>query len=162
MVIDATFGMLVTDLTVDISLFDKPCRQVGWHQLRYRSVNGCDSWLKCDLIVKAHADCSIDVLETAGFLEPHASGKTHHNCLLRAADYFRWRVPAEQLFDQYQVRVNFGTNIRTWAEGCVYGRVASEHKPPDAIDQHPVPSSYHYLRGMHDFQDFGKMLEVHN
>ena len=26
--------MLVTDLTVDISLFDKPCRQVGWQQLR--------------------------------------------------------------------------------------------------------------------------------
>jgi len=96
----------------------------------------------CELIVKALADCAIDVLETAGFLEPHASGKPHHNCLLRAADHFRWKVPAEQLFDQYQIRVNFGTNIRTWAEGCVYGRVASEHKPPEALDQHPVPNSY--------------------
>ena len=96
----------------------------------------------CELIVKALADCAIDVLETAGFLEPHASGKPHHNCLLRAADHFRWKVPAEQLFDQYQIRVNFGTNIRTWAEGCVYGRVASEHKPPEALDQHPVPNCY--------------------
>ena len=46
MVTDSIFKMLVIDLMVNISLSDKPRREVGWQQLRYRSVNGFDSWLK--------------------------------------------------------------------------------------------------------------------
>ncbi len=92
----------------------------------------------CELVVKAHGECSVNILETAGFMEPHASGKMHHNCLCRADATYRWKSTAEQLFDKYKVRVNFGCNIRTWAEGVVYGRVASDHKPPEGLDKSPV------------------------
>ena len=32
------------------------------------------------------------------------------------------------------MHVDFSTHIRTWAEGVVYGRVASEHKRPESLD----------------------------
>ena len=66
----------------------------------------------CELMVKAHKECGIEILETAGFLEPHASGQPHHNCLLRASAHFKWKGPAERLFEVYAVRVNYGANIR--------------------------------------------------
>ena len=46
---------------------------IAKHRLRSTDAFTRDQF--CDLIVKAHAGCSIDVLETAGLLEPHASGK---------------------------------------------------------------------------------------
>ena len=73
-----------------------------------------------ELIVKAHADCDIEVLETASFLEiTPSTGTTHHNCLLRAKTQFRWKKAAEHLFDKYNVRVGYASNIRTWTEGIV-------------------------------------------
>jgi len=89
-------------------------------------------------IVKAHKECDIAVVETACFMEPHASGKPHHNCLARASTQYKWKAVAEKLFYKYKVSVNFGTNIRTWAEGVVYGKVGSEHKGPESLDQSPI------------------------
>ena len=86
------------------------------------------------LIVKAHKDCAVKVVETACFMEPHASGLMHHNCLSRAVTQYKWKAVAEKLFQKYKVSVSFGNNIRTWAEGVVYGRVASEHKGPEGLD----------------------------
>ena len=65
-------------------------------------------------IVKAHKECDIAVVETACFMEPHASGKPHHNCLARASTQYKWKAVAEKLFYKYKVCVNIGTNIRTW------------------------------------------------
>ena len=90
-----------------------------------------------DTIVKAHSDCSVNLLETAVFLEPHASGKMHLNCVVRAEDKYRWKKVAEQLCEHAKMRVNFGSNVRTWVEGIVYGAVASEHKLPESLDKSP-------------------------
>ena len=46
---------------------------IAKHRLRSTDAFTRDQF--CDLIVKAHAGCSIDVIETAGLLEPHAGGK---------------------------------------------------------------------------------------
>ena len=35
------------------------------------------------------------LFETASFLEPHASGLLHHNCLVRSSKKFRWAVVAD-------------------------------------------------------------------
>lgn len=44
------------------------------------------------LMVKAHAEEEIEIVETVAFLEPHASGLEHHNCLVRAKKSFRLRA----------------------------------------------------------------------
>ena len=90
-----------------------------------------------ELMVKAHGECNIDIIETATFLEPHESGLMHLNCLVRAASKFRWARAAERLRREYKVCVGYGANIKTWAEGIVYGRVASDHKSPELLDQAP-------------------------
>ena len=36
------------------------------------------------LMVKVHKECGVTVVETACFMEPHASGLMHRNCLARA------------------------------------------------------------------------------
>ncbi len=88
------------------------------------------------LMVKAHKEMGVDLVETACFLEPHSNGLKHHNCLARAADQFRWLKAAEHLRRKYKVCVDYGSNVKTWAEGVVYGRVASEHKGPEMLDHH--------------------------
>ena len=90
------------------------------------------------LMVKAHRECGVTVVETACFMEPHASGLMHHNCLVRADCQYRWKQTAEKLFQKYKVSVSYGSNIRTWQEGVVYGKVASEHKPEAMLDQSPT------------------------
>ena len=90
------------------------------------------------LMVKAHRECGVTVVETACFMEPHASGLMHHNCLARAECQYRWKQTAETLFQKYRVSVSFGSNIRSWQEGVVYGCVASEHKSAAMLDQSPT------------------------
>ncbi len=90
------------------------------------------------LVVKAHKECGVKVVETACFLEPHASGLLHHNCLVRADAQYRWKATAEKLFQKYKVSVSFGSNVRTWQEGVVYGCVGSEHKRPEMLDKSPL------------------------
>jgi hypothetical protein len=93
----------------------------------------------CKLLVDAHRECGTRIVETAGFQEPHADGTPHHNCLLRADAQYRWKLVAEFLFRSYRVSVNFAPHIKTWAEGVVYGCVATaDHKPPEALDHDPV------------------------
>ena len=89
-----------------------------------------------ELIVKAHKECNITIVETACFQEPHASGEMHHNCLVRAGKQFRWKEPAERLRTEYKVCVDYATHIRTWAQGVIYGKVASEHKTQEHLDKH--------------------------
>ena len=90
------------------------------------------------LMVKVHRECGVKVVETACFLEPHASGLLHHNCLTRADSQYRWKTIAEKLFQKYKVSVSFGSNVRSWQEGVVYGCVASEHKQPEMLDKTPT------------------------
>jgi hypothetical protein len=52
----------------------------------------------------------------------------------------------ERLRKEYNIRVDFATHIRTWSQGVIYGRVASEHKPPEELDKTPTqwsPSGTH-------------------
>ena len=65
------------------------------------------------------------------------NGDKHLNLLGRASIQYRWKPVAERLLQQYRVHVSFGENVKTWAEGVVYFRVASEHKGPEALDQNP-------------------------
>jgi hypothetical protein len=90
------------------------------------------------LMVKAHAEGNVTIVETACFLEPHASGLMHHNCLVRADAQYRWKQTAETLFQKYKVSVSFGNNVKTWQEGVVYGCVGSEHKRPEMLDKAPT------------------------
>ena len=90
------------------------------------------------LMVKAHEECNVTIVETACFLEPHASGQMHHNCLVRSDGQYRWKTTAERLFQHHRVSVNFGSNIKTWQEDVVYGKVASEHKGPELLDKAPT------------------------
>ena len=95
------------------------------------------------LVVKAHGECDIEIIETACFLEPHASGLMHHNCLVRATKKFRWARPAERLRREYKVCVSYGENVKTWAQGVIYGRVGSEHKGPEMLDQAAIQWAKH-------------------
>ena len=87
-----------------------------------------------ELVVKCHAECDETLVETAFFKEPHANGTFHLNLLLRATSQYRWKKVADRLREHYKVHVNFGQNIRTWAAGVVYFKVASEHKKPEELD----------------------------
>jgi hypothetical protein len=89
------------------------------------------------LVVEAHAFCGVEVLETACFLEPHANGDPHFNLLVRAKKQYRWKNVAERLLNHHRIHVGFGCNIKTWAEGVAYGRVASDHKPEEGLDASP-------------------------
>ena len=81
-----------------------------------------------EMVVKCLAECGVQVIETACFKEPHANGDPHLNLLVRAGRQWRWKAAAERLLQTYRVHVSFAENIRTWAEGVVYFRVATEHK----------------------------------
>jgi hypothetical protein len=74
------------------------------------------------LMVQVHADCGATLEEIACFLEPHASGLPHFILLGRVATQYRWKKVAEELLQKHRVHVSFGENVRTWAEGVVYGR----------------------------------------
>ena len=65
------------------------------------------------LIVSAHKDCEIEVVETAVFREPYANSTFHLNCLTRASKQFRWKKPAERLRHEHRVLVYYGTNIKS-------------------------------------------------
>ena len=91
-----------------------------------------------ELAVKVHKDCDVSLLETATFLEPHASGKPHLNVLGRAGSQYRWKKVSETFFNDHKIRVNFAPHIKKWVDGIVYGRVASEHKGPAELDKAPA------------------------
>ena len=85
----------------------------------------------------AHQAAGVDIVEAACFQELHGNGEVHQNCLVRASRQYRWLPVAEQL-KQNGVLVNFAPHIKTWSEGVVYGRVASDHKGPEALDKEPL------------------------
>lgn len=91
-----------------------------------------------EMVVTCLAEVGVVVIETACFRETHANGDPHLNLLVRAGTQWKWKKSAERLLQTYRVHVNFAENIRTWAEGVVYFRVASEHKRPEDLDQAPV------------------------
>ena len=91
-----------------------------------------------EVVAESHTACGVELVETACFREPHASGKPHLNLLVRAKQQYRWKRVAQHLLEHHKVHVGFGSNVKTWAEGVVYGRVGSEHKPPECLDQQPV------------------------
>jgi len=105
-----------------------------------------------EMVVKCLAECGIEVIETACFQEPHANGDPHLNLLVRARKQWRWKKVAERLLQVFRVHVNFAENIRTWAEGVVYFRVASEHKQPEQLDQ--GPEQWHKNGCPQPFEDF--------
>ena len=88
-----------------------------------------------ELSVQIHTACCIDVIEVACFQEPHEDGSPHHNVLVRAAAQYKWLPVAKRFLADHRVHVNFAPHIRSWSEGVVYGRVASEHKSQDRLDQ---------------------------
>ena len=105
-----------------------------------------------DMIVKCLAECHKTVVETATFQEPHASGDMHVNSLVRADAQYRWKPVAERLLQHYKVHVSFAQNMKTWAEGVVYFRVASGHKGPQDLDQ--TPEQWHANGTPSRFEDF--------
>ena len=105
-----------------------------------------------ELVVQCLAECDVEVIETACFREPHANGDPHWNLLVRAGQQWRWKRCAERLLQVHRVHVNFAENIRTWAEGVVYFRVASEHKRPEQLD--PEPRQWHKDGCPAPFEDF--------
>ena len=90
------------------------------------------------VVIEAHAHCNITIIETCFFKEPHSNGKPHLNLLVKASGQYRWKRVAERLLQHDKVHVGFGTNIRTWMDGAIYGCVASEHKPEPGLDPNPV------------------------
>ena len=88
-----------------------------------------------EMVHEAHAHCSVEILETVCFKEPHADGRPHMNLLVRAKKQYRWLSVARRLLQHHKVFVGFGQNVKTWQEGVVYGRVASDHKPPESLDK---------------------------
>ena len=68
------------------------------------------------------------------FYETRSSGLRHHNCLVRGRAQFKWLRAATRLRSEHNVCVSHGANIKTLAEGVVYGRVASEHKGPEMFN----------------------------
>ena len=90
-----------------------------------------------EMMVEAHTHCGIELVETACFLEPHASGLPHLNLLVRAKRQYRWKQVAERVLQHHRAHVGFGSNVKTWAEGLAYGRVASENKGEEGLDQNP-------------------------
>jgi len=48
-------------------------------QSRVKEVKDFDRDSFRALVVQCHADCQIEIVETASFLEPHGNGEFHHN-----------------------------------------------------------------------------------
>jgi hypothetical protein len=89
------------------------------------------------LVVAAHETVGVELVETACFVEPHANGLPHLNLLVRSKTQYKWKAVAAELRKQ-GVHVDFGRNIKTWADGVVYGCVKSEHKGEDGLDKKPI------------------------
>jgi hypothetical protein len=85
--------------------------------------------------VEAHTFFGNEVVETVCFQEPHADGRPHLNLLVRCKKQYRWLKVAQRLLQHHKIFVGFGQNITSWQEGVVYGRVASDHKPPEGLDK---------------------------
>ena len=104
---------------------------------RLRSTEGMSREHFEENIRKAHVDSGVEVLEPFTFIGPHADVKPHLNCLLRAQKQVRWKQRAETLFETYKLRANRTPDIKCRAGPLVYGRVASEHKGFESLDQQP-------------------------
>ena len=90
------------------------------------------------LVVDAHAAVEVELVEAACFLEPHENGQPHLNVLVRGLKRYKWKPLANKLRQEHKVFVDFAQHIKTWAEGVVYGCVATcEHKKPEQLDQTP-------------------------
>jgi hypothetical protein len=85
----------------------------------------------------SHLACGVVLEEVAVFDELHQNGTRHKNALVRAKKQYRWAPVGKHLAETARMRVDFGDHIKSWADGVVYGLVASDHKPPAALDQHP-------------------------
>ena len=105
-----------------------------------------------EMLVQSHQECGIEIEETACFKEPNENGLFHLNLLVRSRNQFRWRAVAENTLRAHKVHVGFGQNVRTWSEGVVYGRVASEHKGEEGLD--PSPEQWHRQGCPTPFEDF--------
>lgn len=90
-----------------------------------------------EMCVKCLSECGVQAIETACFQEPHGNGEPHMNLLVRAGRQWKWKKVAQRLLQEYKVHISFAEHIKTWAEGVVYFRVASEHKGPEQLDQDP-------------------------
>ena len=90
-----------------------------------------------ELVVTCHERARVEIVETACFIEPHANGLPHLNLLVRSRTQYKWRDVAVELAKE-KVHVDFGHNVNTWVDGVVYGRVPSEHKGAEKLDQNPV------------------------
>jgi hypothetical protein len=86
------------------------------------------------VVAEAHAFCNVELVETVCFKEPHADGRPHFNLLVRAKTQYRWLKVAQRMLRFHKVFVGFGQNINSWAQGVVYGCVASDHKLPEGLD----------------------------
>jgi hypothetical protein len=89
------------------------------------------------LVVACHGTVGVELVETACFLEPHANGLPHLNLLVRSKTQYKWKAVAAELRKK-SVHVDFGRNIKTWADGVVYFCVKSEHKGEGALDKSPA------------------------
>ena len=69
----------------------------------------------------------MDLLEVVVFDELHSNGLRHKNALVRAQVQYKWLPVAKHLAATAKMRVYFGQNIKSWADGAVYGLVASDH-----------------------------------
>jgi len=87
-------------------------------------------------LLAAHDAKGVCIEETVMYYELHGSGKPHQNCLVRSKRQFRWFGPIEAL-RQKGIYIDVSKHIKTWADGVVYGSVASDHKPPHWLDQQP-------------------------
>jgi hypothetical protein len=105
------------------------------HRLKLKQPTAFTREQFAELMVRAHAALTTTIVETASFMELHVSGEYHHNCLVRADKQYRWKDIAAYLFEECHVSVNFGMNVKTWADGVIYGVVASDHKPPQMLDR---------------------------
>ena len=96
-----------------------------------------------DLVAQAYENANYGTTkkpvleEYAIFLEPHESGEPHLAALVRSADRHKWYPIGEWLRKEGHVQVNFGMNIKAWADGVMYFCVASERKSIAGIDYTP-------------------------
>ena len=79
-----------------------------------------------ELVAECHQATFGELVQIVCFPSPHASGEVHNKLLLRARRQYEWKLVAQKL-RATSVHVDFSTRLRTWAEGGVYWRVASEH-----------------------------------
>ena len=58
--------------------------------------------------------------------------------LVRSSPQCRGAKVVHHNFNEHKIRVQFASQTKTWAEGIVYGSVASDHKLPEALDKAPT------------------------